>query len=381
LAASQRLGSPEGWSKALSWLIGTVMEDEGMAVPAEDGRIWVQTLGRYRETSAARSAFELLVTAVPLVALWGVMWVALGIGYWLCLLLAVPTAGFLVRLFVIHHDCGHGAFFRQRSINNWVGRIIGVVTLTPYDFWRRKHAMHHAAVGNLKFRGMGDVKTLTVSEYLALGPVRRLGYRIFRHPAIMFGVVPAYLFLLHYRLPAGLMRAGVQPWCSTMGTNAAIGAVIVLMGRLVGMGPFLLVSGPVVLIAASLGVWLFYVQHQFEHTRWAQDEDWNFHEAALHGGSYYELPPVLAWFTGNIGIHHVHHLCSRIPFYRLAQVMEDHPELASVGRLTFVESFRCSTLVLWDETQKRLISFRELRMRRSDPPLHRVLADRRSSWF
>jgi acyl-lipid omega-6 desaturase (Delta-12 desaturase) len=339
-----------------------------MALPAEDGRIWVQKLGRYRETSAARSAFELLVTAVPLMALWGVMWVALGVGYWLCLLLAVPTAGFLVRLFVIHHDCGHGAFFRQRSMNNWVGRIIGVVTLTPYEFWRRKHARHHAAVGNLKFRGMGDIKTLTVSEYLALGPMRRLGYRIFRHPAIMFGVVPAYLFLLHYRLPVGLMRAGVQPWCSTMGTNAAIGAVIVLMGRLVGMGPLLLVTGPVVLITASLGVWLFYVQHQFEHTRWAQGEDWNFHEAALHGSSYYELPPILAWFTGNIGIHHVHHLCSRIPFYRLAQVMEDHPELASVGRLTLVESFRCSTLVLWDETQKRLISFRELRMRGSNPP-------------
>ena len=337
-----------------------------MTFPVGDAKAGLQALSRYRETKAARSAFELLITAVPFAVLWALMWAALGIGYWLSLLLAVPTAAFLMRLFMIQHDCGHGAFFRRRVINDWVGRVIGVFTLTPYGFWRRNHATHHAAVGNLDHRGIGDIDTKTVSEYLALGAAGRLAYIVYRHPIVMFGISPAYLFLLHHRLPFGLFRAGGQPWASTMGTNASIAAVVLLMVCLVGVGPFLLVQGPVVLIAASIAVWFFYVQHQFEDTRWAHEEDWDFHEAALHGSSHYELPRALAWFTGNIGVHHVHHLCSRIPFYRLRQVLDDHPELAGVGRLTFVQSFRCATLALWDERQGRLISFRELRMRRSN---------------
>ena len=340
-----------------------------MALPAEDARILVRTLGRYRRTSNARGSVELLITAVPFVVLWGLMWAALGISYWLCLVLAVPTAGFLVRLFMIQHDCGHGAFFRRRATNDWVGRIIGAVTLTPYDFWRHKHATHHAAVGNLNHRGAGDINTFTVAEYQALGLTGRLVYRCFRHPIVMFGLVPGYLFVLHHRLPFGLMRGNGKAWCSTMGTNAAIAGVVILMGRFVGIGPFLLVDGPVMLIAASLGMWLFYVQHQFEYTRWVHDRDWDFYDAALNGSSNYALPSVLAWFTGNIGVHHVHHLCSRIPFYRLAQVLDDHPELAGIGRLTVMQSLRCSTLALWDEGQKRLISFRELRTRHPTPPV------------
>jgi omega-6 fatty acid desaturase (delta-12 desaturase) len=339
-----------------------------MTFPVGNAKAGLRALSRYRETKAARSAFELLITAVPFAVLWALMWAALGIGYWLSLLLAVPTAAFLMRLFMIQHDCGHGAFFRRRVINDWVGRVIGVFTLTPYGVWRRNHATHHAAVGNLDHRGTGDIDTKTVSEYLALGAAGRLAYIVYRHPIVMFGISPAYLFLLHHRLPFGLFRAGGQPWASTMGTNASIAAVVLIMVYLVGVGPFLLVQGPVVLIAASIAVWFFYVQHQFEDTRWAHEEDWDFHEAALHGSSHYELPRALAWFTGNIGVHHVHHLCSRIPFYRLRQVLSDHPELAGVGRLTFVQSFRCATLALWDERQGRLISFRELRTRRSNAP-------------
>jgi acyl-lipid omega-6 desaturase (Delta-12 desaturase) len=228
--------------------------------------------------------------------------------------------------------------------------------------------MHHAAVGNLEHRGVGDIDTLTTNEYRALSPARRLTYRIYRHPAIMFGLIPAYVFLLHYRLPFGFMRAGGKPWLSTMGTNAAIATVVVFMAWLVGIGPFLLVQGPIVLIAASLAMWFFYVQHQFEDTRWAHKINWSFHEAALHGSSYYELPPTLAWFTGNIGVHHVHHLCSRIPFYRLRQVLNDHPELANIGRMTLLQSLRCATLALWDEERGRLISFRDPRVRRANSP-------------
>jgi omega-6 fatty acid desaturase (delta-12 desaturase) len=337
------------------------------APPAGDARAWETVLSAYRKPAIARSVFELLVTAIPFVLLWTLAWAALGVGYWLSLLLAVPTAGFLVRLFMIQHDCGHGAFFRLRATNDWVGRLIGVVTLTPYGYWRRTHATHHATVGNLERRGVGDIDTLTVGEYLALSPAGRLVYRVYRHPVVMFGLAPAYVFLLHHRLPADLMRAGRQPWLSTMGTNAAIAAVVGLMAWLIGIGPFLLVDGPVMLIAATVGMWFFYVQHQFEHTRWAHAGDWNIHDASLGGSSYYELPSVLAWFSGNIGVHHVHHLSSRIPFYRLRRVIADHPALAGVGRLTLLQSLRCSTLALWDEGQQRLISFRERRRGHPQP--------------
>jgi omega-6 fatty acid desaturase (delta-12 desaturase) len=266
----------------------------------------------------------------------------------------------LLRLFVLQHDCGHGSFFRTRAVNDWVGRIIGTVTLTPYDAWRRSHNAHHASSGNLDERGFGDIDTLTVREYLALPRWRRLRYRAYRHPLVMFGFGPAYLFLVRHRLPVGLMRKGWEPWISTMATNAATAALIVAMIWLVGAGPFLLVQLPIVLLAASMGVWLFYVQHQFEDTVWAEDPAWNLHEAALHGSSHYDLPPVLRWFTANIGVHHVHHLCSRIPFYRLPEVLRDHPELGETSRLTIMESLNSVRLVLWDEERQQLISFRDL---------------------
>jgi omega-6 fatty acid desaturase (delta-12 desaturase) len=288
------------------------------------------------------------------------MWATLSFGYWLCLLLSVPAAGFLVRLFMIQHDCGHGSFFRHRAANDWVGRAIGVLTLTPYDVWRRSHAIHHAGSGNLERRGVGDIDTLTVREYLALPRWRQLGYRLYRNPLVMFGLGPAYLFLVQHRLPIGSMRGGLRLWLSAMATNAAIAFGIVTMMWLVGVTPFLLVHVPITLLAASIGVWLFYVQHQFEDTFWARGHAWTVHEAALYGSSHYDLPHVLRWFTANIGVHHVHHLCSRIPYYRLQNVLRDHPELGDVGRLTLWQSFRCVRLVLWDEQYRRLISFREL---------------------
>ncbi len=330
--------------------------------PAGEAISWARILNHYRDPSPMRSVIEILITVLPLVLLWIAMWAALTyLGFWASLLLAIPAAGFLVRLFMIQHDCGHGSFFRQKLANDWVGRVIGVLTMTPYDFWRRTHTIHHATSGNLDRRGIGDVDTLTVREYLALSRWGRLQYRLYRNPVVMFGIGPAYLFLLRQRLPLGLMRAGWTPWVSTMATNAAIALIAATLIWFIGVKSFLLVHLPIMLIAGSIGVWLFYVQHQFENTTWSGGDDWNMQDAALHGSSHYDLPHVLRWFTANIGIHHVHHLCSRIPYYRLPRVLRDHPELGKIGRLTLLESLWCVRLVLWDERRRRLVSFRELR--------------------
>lgn len=319
----------------------------------------IQDLMRYRDQSWSRALSELAITAGLLLACWALAWASLRVGYWLTLLIAVPTAGFLVRLFMIQHDCGHGAFVRNRFINDWIGRVLGVFTFTPYDFWKRNHAMHHATSGNLDRRGIGDILTLTVDEYRARSAWGRFAYRAYRHPLVLFGVGPAFLFFLQHRLPFGQMRAGLRPWVSTIATNGAIALVACLMIWLVGAGPFLAVHLPVMLLAASIGVWLFYVQHQFENVAWTRDGNWRLHDAALAGSSHYDLPLLLRWFTANIGIHHVHHLCSRIPFYRLGQVMRDHPQLRDVGRVTLGESLLSVRLALWDEKKQKLVSFRE----------------------
>lgn len=322
---------------------------------------WGRRLSRYKRSSVSRSVFELAVTLVPFAACWIAMAIAVTFShYWLFALLVVPTAGLVVRLFMIQHDCGHGSFFPGRAANDWTGRVVGILTMTPYDYWRRTHAIHHATHGNLDSRGIGDIDTLTVDEYLKRSAWGRLRYRLYRHPAMMFGVGPAYLFIVQYRLPLGLMGKA-RPWLSTMSTNLVIATIAGLLMWWIGILPFLMVHIPIVLIAAAVGVWLFYVQHQFEETRWAKDEAWNLHEAALHGSSFYDLPLVLRWFTANIGVHHVHHLSSRIPYYRLPAVLKDNPELRTIGRITLWESFRCVQLVLWDDARQRMISFKELR--------------------
>src|SRR5215213_2979735 len=322
---------------------------------------WSRILARYRSPSATRSLVEIAITLGPFVALWSATWLGLYFGYWISLLLAIPAAGFLVRLFMIQHDCGHGSFFRSKALNDWIGRAIGVLTFTPYDFWRHTHAVHHASSGNLTRRGMGDIDTLTVREYLALSRLGRLRYRAYRHPLVMFGIGPIYMFILQHRLPVGLMRDGWRPWLSTMLTNLGIALIAAVLIFFIGLKAFLLVHLPIIVLAAAAGVWLFYVQHQFEETLWAQEPSWNRQEAALHGSSHYDLPGVLRWITANIGVHHVHHLSSGIPFYRLRDELRDHPELGAVGRLTLMESIGCIRLVLWDEGSRKLVSFRELR--------------------
>ncbi|MDB5696294.1 MAG: fatty acid desaturase [Sphingomonas bacterium] len=326
-----------------------------------DLRVVARRLAQHRSTDTARGVVELAITVAPFVVTWLLMWLVIDISYLLTLALAVPAAGFLLRLFLIQHDCGHGAFFRHRHANDWVGRCIGVLTLSPYDFWRRTHAMHHAGTGNLDKRGIGDVDTLTVAEYAALPWAGRARYWLYRHPLVLFGLGPAYLFFLRYRLPLGLAKEGWRPWLSTMGTNLGIVALSVGLILLVGWKTFLLIQLPVTLMAASAGVWLFYVQHQFEHTHWAPKQDWTYHEAAVFGSSHLVMPAVLRWFTANIGMHHLHHLCSTVPFYRLPAALKALPELAQVNRLTLLDSVRSARLVLWDERAKRLVSFREAR--------------------
>ena len=330
------------------------------AAPAS-ARDWLPLLMRYRGTDQVRSLLELAVTAIPFVALWVLAWLALSVGYWLTLLVALPAAGFLVRLFMIQHDCGHGAFFRRKASNDWTGRILGVLTLTPYHVWRRSHAAHHASSGSLDQRGMGDITTLTIREYRARSWLGRLGYRLYRNPLVLFGLGPAYLFLLRNRFPTGTRHGDWRLWASAFGTNAALLAAGGCMVWLTGASAFLMVHVPIVLLAASIGVWLFYIQHQFEDTYWARGGRWQMHEAALHGSSHYDLPQPLRWMTANIGMHHVHHLCSGIPYYRLPLVLRDYPELADMHRLTLGQSLVCLRLRLWDEERLKLVSFREAR--------------------
>ncbi len=323
---------------------------------------WGRVLARYREPSHGRSVFEIVVTLLPFAGLWALAWTAVHFGYWpLSLLIWMLAAGFLVRLFMIQHDCGHGALFRHRRANDWVGRAIGVLTLTPYEAWRRAHAVHHATSGHLNRRGIGDIDTLTVREFEARSFWGRLRYRMYRHPLVMFGIGPAYLFVLRHRFPMALVRGRWRAWISAMATNLVAGTVIAGLIWLIGLGPFLLVQLPITLLAGAIGVWLFYVQHQFEDTHWADDGRWNLHEAALHGSSHYELPAVLRWFTANIGVHHVHHLCSRIPFYRLPRVLRENHDLRGMSRVTLRQSFACVRLALWDESRHRLVSVRDAR--------------------
>lgn len=319
-----------------------------------------RSLRAFQKPDTARSVFEFGLTVALFAAAWAAMAVALSyeIG-WLYAILIVPAAGLLLRLFMVQHDCGHGSFFATRKANDWVGRVVGVLTMTDYEHWRRSHAIHHATSGNLDHRGVGDIDTLTVEEYRALSARRRLLYRLYRNPVVMFGLGPSYVFLLQGRLPVGFMRSGRALWVSTMTTNAAIVVVATLLAWAVGPATFFMIQLPIVVLAATIGVWLFFIQHQFDRTHWSKDDDWNASEAALYGSSYYHMPAPLSWLTANIGIHHVHHLSSRIPFYRLPEVLRAFPELREIGRLTVRDSLKCVPLTLWDEASQRLISFRD----------------------
>lgn len=308
-----------------------------------------------------RSLCQLATTAAAFITLMAIMVVASHERYWITLLLSLPAAGLLVRLFIIQHDCGHGSFFRTRAANDFLGRALSVLTLTPYASWSRGHAVHHATTGNLDRRGRGDVETWTVAEYEASAPLKRLFYRLYRNPFVMVLLGAPMNFILLQRLPLGQALRDPKSRQSILGLNLALFVVFGVACATIGVGSVVAVYLPTMIIASWAGNWLFFVQHQFDGGSWERERDWDFHVAALAGSSYFKLPRIMQWFSGNIGLHHVHHLCSRVPNYRLQACLDAAPELERVARVvTLRESLGCWRLSLWDERRRALIGFRDL---------------------
>jgi acyl-lipid omega-6 desaturase (Delta-12 desaturase) len=319
---------------------------------------WQEVVTRYQQPSLNRSYWDIATSILPYFGSLYLMYRSLEISYWLTLALAIPTAGFLIRIFIIFHDCGHGSFFKSNRLNAFWGFITGVITYTPYYYWRRDHAIHHATVSDLDRRGIGDVKTITVKEYLNLPPWGKLRYRLYRNPWIMFVFGPGIVFLLIHRFAR--KDAGKRERYSVYWTNLALLVIYLLLVPLIGLKTYLLVHLPVLLIAFSAGVWLFYVQHQFEGTYWEHTKDWDFVTAALKGSSFYKLPKVLQWFSGNIGFHHIHHLSPRIPNYLLEKCHTENPMFENIKPLTLRSSINCLKYRLWDEERRVLVGFADL---------------------
>jgi acyl-lipid omega-6 desaturase (Delta-12 desaturase) len=325
---------------------------------------WKSIVARYQSPDVRRSIFQLCNTLLPFAALLTAMYFSLSVSYWLTLALALPTAGFLVRIFIIMHDCGHGSFLPSRRWNDIIGFVTGVLTLTPYVQWRRDHAIHHATSGNLEGRGHGDITTLTVKEYLALSWFRRLKYRLGRTPVVLLGLGPVWLALMQ-RFQALGPKAGWKERVSVQATNLALIVLVVGLSLLVGFKAVFLVYFPIIFISGVAGIWLFYVQHQFDEAYWADPQEWSYATAAVRGSSYFKLWRPLQWFTGNIGFHHVHHLSPRIPNYRLERCHQENPLFHSVKTLTLWESVKTFRLRFWDEDRRRMVSARELRRLRT----------------
>ena len=322
---------------------------------------WHKVLGPYGGADLRRSLTQILTSAAPFFVFWYAAYRALSVGYWLTLILAVPTAGFVMRLFLIQHDCGHGSFFKSQKAADLVGFWLGVVTLTPYRYWRKTHAYHHAHSGDLGFRGLGDVDTITLSEYLDKPFLGRLRYRLYRHPFVLLGLGGFFVFALKHRFPWDVPRRWKREWASVWKTNVVLVAILVLLGFTIGLKAALLVHLPVLMVTGTVGVWLFYVQHQFEDTYWKEHADWSYFDAGLQGSSYLVLPKPLQWVTASIGIHHIHHLSARIPNYRLQECLDENPQLQHVTRISIWDGIKTLRLALWDEDSRRLVSFREAR--------------------
>jgi omega-6 fatty acid desaturase (delta-12 desaturase) len=326
---------------------------------------WRAMVAPYAKPDDRRALVQLVTTGLPFFLVMAVMLIALSHGYLAASVLFPLGAVLLVRLFMFQHDCGHGSFFRANWANDILGWTLGVLTLTPYKSWSRDHAVHHASMGNLDRRGIGDVTTLTVDEYLALSPLRRFGYRLYRHPLVMFGFGPLWVFFIVNRIPTGNPKREWRIWLSVLGTNLALAAAFAVLLWVSGPAAVLLGLFPVLLFAATIGIWLFYIQHQFENAYWEPKKKWNFYTAALQGASFYDLPRLLHWITGNIGFHHIHHLSSRIPNYRLQECHNSNAGFRAAPRLTLWRSFNCARLALWDSERGHLIPFSKLRMLRT----------------
>ena len=328
------------------------------------GNKWRELVAKYQRPNTRAAIIQMCTTLIPLAASIVLMAFAMRIHYGLVLLLAIPTGGLLVRTFIVMHDCGHGSFFASRRWNDIVGFVTGVLTFTPYVQWRRDHAIHHATSGNLDKRGWGDVTTLTVKEYLALSRWGRLKYRLYRNPLTLLVFGPVWM-AISQRLPTPGEMTTAKERLSVHATNIVLVAVAVLLGILGALDTAAAIYLPAFLVAGATGIWLFYVQHQFEDAYWRPASEWDYATSALKGSSYLKLPKVFQWFTGNIGLHHVHHLSPRIPNYRLQQCHDEHPEFQNVPTITFWQGMKALGLKLWDEERSRMIGFRELRRARA----------------
>jgi omega-6 fatty acid desaturase (delta-12 desaturase) len=327
--------------------------------PRAERPAWREVLEPYARPRLRRSLLDIATSVVPYLGISALMYLALGVSYLFVLALAVPAAGFLLRTFIVFHDCAHGSFLSSKRANAWLGAALGLVVYAPFLSWRHSHAVHHATAGDLDRRGVGDVLTLTVAEYRASSWPRRLGYRLFRNPLVMFGLGPMYALLVQPRLVSRSARPRIRH--SVIGTNAALAALIGALCWLVGWREYLVVQLTPALLAGSVGVWLFYVQHQFEDTYWQSAGAWTYADAALRGSSYLRLPKVLQFFTGNIGLHHVHHLSSRIPNYNLQRAHDQNPIFHDVPTLSLWDGLRAVRLKLWDEAGARLVTFAQAR--------------------
>ncbi len=313
-----------------------------------------------RGPRTASSIWQLVNTILPFCGILYLMFLSLSVSYWITLALGILGGGFVVRIFIIQHDCGHGSFFMSRQWNNRVGRMCSLFTMIPYYYWRRQHALHHSTSGNLDHRGFGDVSTRTVAEYQRMTKFERFKYRAYRNPFVFLGLGPLALYLITNRFVFDKVQTSKRERRNVHVTNLTVAVMFLLLGLWIGFGKLFLIAAPVLYVAAAAGIWLFYIQHQFDPAYWKRQPEWDNTASAAEGSSYFKLPKVLQWFTGSIGFHHVHHLQERIPNYRLQQVYDETPELQHAYTLTIRTSLKTMFLGLWDEEHERLVSFREV---------------------
>jgi omega-6 fatty acid desaturase (delta-12 desaturase) len=322
---------------------------------------WRPVVAKYARPDLWRSIWQVVNSVIPYFVLFYLSMRSLEISFWLTLPFSILTAGFMVRTFIIFHDCGHGSFFKSKNANTWVGRITGLLTFTPYYRWRHDHAIHHATAGDLDRRGKGDVYTMTVEEYLDGPWWKRFGYRVMRHPIFMFLFGSLIVFVVTQRIPP---KKGKRDITSVWNTNLSLAIYVTLMSLLFGWKAYLIVQLLVIFFGASVGIWLFYVQHNFEDVYWERSEHWDYFKASMQGSSFYKLPAVLNWFTGNIGYHHIHHLSPKIPNYKLPKAFRENP-IFHVKPLTLWSSFKSLTLRLYDEKTRKLVGWSVLKRYRS----------------
>ena len=320
---------------------------------------WRKMVAPYQRSDTPRSIAMLAATLIPFLICWALVIYSLNSSYWLTLALIIPTCLFQVRLFIIFHDCGHGSYFNSRQANSLVGFFLGILVLTPSEDWWHQHALHHATAGNLDKRGLGDIMTLTVDEYQKSSWWKRLTYGFFRHPLIMFTFGPIYIFLLSQRFPS--KGVGKKERRSVYLTDLAIAVLFTAMSFAIGWSRFFIIEVIITWFAGMLGIWLFYIQHQYENVYWERNDAWDFVCSALQGASYYKLPSILQWFSGSIGFHHIHHLAPRIPNYYLEKCYEENPALQNAETITLRRSLKSLSLRLYDENSRKLVSFKDIR--------------------